>query len=551
MQGPQIDFLWPVVVGTSAFFILVVTLITVIIINQRKFISSQKAQMEALQKREEKYRTLFEELNDAVVVSTPSDQFLDVNSAGLDLFGYSTKEEFCNNNVLDLYINIDQYKEIKNVLKHKGEVKDFEVTMKRKDGQILDILATASLVYGESGNTITYQKVFRDVTEKKKLEEQLRQAQKMESVGTLASGVAHDFNNLLAIIIGYTSFLQRNSDDAEKRSKYVSEIAKAAERGAALVKHLLTFARKTEPTLSSLNVNMMIEDLCKFVRETFPKTITFSLNLDANIPLIAGDSSQFHQALLNLVVNARDAMEQGGNISFSTKLVSGIEIQDRFPGIRSEKYVCILVSDTGSGMDEKTRSRIFEPFFTTKEVRKGTGLGLSVVYDVIKNHSGFIEVGSEEGKGTTFSMYFPTTTKVILVENIGVEQPKEIPHGSETILVVEDEEALLTMATEQLEEKGYNVITAKDGMEAVEKYKENYREIAVVLSDLGLPKMGGLEAYHMMRSINPKMKIVFASGFISPEVKNELLISGARALVQKPYRIEELSTTMRKVMDSN
>jgi len=424
MQGPQIDFLWPVVVGTSAFFILVVTLITVIIINQRKFISSQKAQMEALQKREEKYRTLFEELNDAVVVSTPSDQFLDVNSAGLDLFGYSTKEEFCNNNVLDLYINIDQYKEIKNVLKHKGEVKDFEVTMKRKDGQILDILATASLVYGESGNTITYQKVFRDVTEKKKLEEQLRQAQKMESVGTLASGVAHDFNNLLAIIIGYTSFLQRNSDDAEKRSKYVSEIAKAAERGAALVKHLLTFARKTEPTLSSLNVNMMIEDLCKFVRETFPKTITFSLNLDANIPLIAGDSSQFHQALLNLVVNARDAMEQGGNISFSTKLVSGIEIQDRFPGIRSEKYVCILVSDTGSGMDEKTRSRIFEPFFTTKEVGKGTGLGLSVVYGVIKNHSGFIEVGSEEGKGTTFSMYFPTTTKVILVENICVSNFK-------------------------------------------------------------------------------------------------------------------------------
>ena len=390
-----------------------------------------------------------------------------------------------------------------------------------------------------------------DITDRKKLEEGLRQAQKMESIGTLAGGIAHDFNNILGIILGYVSRLERGHLDAEKLATSIDALRKASQRGAELVRQILTFARKTDVLLESVNLNDTISELTKMLAETFPKTISFNLKLDRNLPSIVADPGQVQQSLLNLCVNARDAMLNGGVLHVSTRVVKGESLKKNFPGVENRQYACIDVLDSGTGMDDATRARIFEPFFTTKELGRGTGLGLSVVFGIVNSHHGFIDVDSALGKGTGFHLYFPIPPGFKATERHDSKKAEPSKGGTETILVVEDEEILRELVKSSLEEKGYTVLTAQDGVDALNSFTQNKERIALVLCDMGLPKIGGWDAFKIMKELSPKVNVIFASGYLDPGLKAEILKGGARDFVQKPYDPDEIVKRIRDVIDHN
>jgi PAS domain S-box-containing protein len=473
------------------------------------------------------------------------------------LFGYSSKEELMQINITqDLFCRSVDREKYQQALLNDGYVKDYELTLHKKDGQVVTVLESTNVVHDAQGRVTAYRGIIRDITEKKQLEQQLIQSQKMESIGTLAGGIAHDFNNILAIVLGYASRLKKGifpegqsqpSDGHAKLTQSIDEITKAVKRGARLVQQLLTFARKTDVLFEPVNVNSTVEELIKMLMETFPKTITFSLNEDKRIPLIVADASQLHQALLNLCVNARDAMPNGGTLTITTNTVSNREVRQKFPEASADRYISISVTDNGMGMDDTTRIRLFEPFFTTKELGKGTGLGLAVVYGIVKNHNGFIEVESELGKLTTFTLYLPVAQRThTLIEK---EEQEEIPGGSETLLVVEDEDSLLRLVKGLLQEKGYQVFTARDGVEAVETYLLHRNEIALVFADMGLPILGGWDAFLKMKELNPNVKVVFGSGYLDPNAKSELLKLGAKDFLQKPYTPDTILRRIREVLE--
>jgi len=498
---------------------------------------------------EGKYRSLFEESKDCVFISTPDGKIQDMNPAGVELFGFTSKDELIQlENVVELYANPTERERVKIMLEKNGFVQDYEYVIKRKDGWYRNVLETSSAVLDEKGNIIAYRGIIRDITDQKRLEEQLRQAQKMESIGTLAGGIAHDFNNLLGIIMGYSSLLERHKSDENKFKYSIDAINKAVQRGANVVKQLLTFARKTESLIELVNVNAALEELKKLIPETFPKTITFSLHLKKELPSIVGDANQLHQALLNLCVNARDAMPNGGELIAGTSMVEGNVLREKFHEAIEEEYLVVSLQDTGTGINEITRSHIFEPFFTTKERGKGTGLGLAVVYGIMKGHHGFIDVESEEGKGTTFFLYFPVPSKKTESLESKHHKPERVLGGTETVLIVEDEDFLGELLKNIIEEKGYTVLWAKDGLEEVNMYRNNMQKISVVVSDLGLPKLGGREAFLLIKQFNPEVKVILASGYIDPQVRSELFKSGIREIVQKPYEEYEILSKIREVI---
>jgi PAS domain S-box-containing protein len=391
--------------------------------------------------------------------------------------------------------------------------------------------------------------VFVDVTEQRKLQNQFLQSQKIQSIGTLAGGIAHDFNNILGIILIYASILERGITDKEKIVESSGAISKAVERGAALVRQILTFARQADVTFQPLRVPDLVNEITSMLKETFPKVIEINVKYEKGMPFINADHSQMHQALLNLCVNARDAMPNGGILSIDVKTVEQKFVRERFPEASNERFVCIAVSDTGTGIDAKIKNLIFDPFFTTKEKGKGTGLGLSVVYGVMQTHHGFVAMESEVGKGTMFLLYLPiphdpyTKLKTSETENF------EAAGGTEGILIVEDEDILRKVLKELLESKGYKIYTAADGLEAVGIYQEHKDEIDLVLTDMGLPKMSGSEVFKKMCEINARAKVLLASGFLEPDTKTEMLKAGAKGFIQKPYKPYEVLKEIRKILD--
>ena len=624
---------------------------------------------------EEKYRNLFEESKDVVFISTPEGKFLDINAAGIELFGYSSKEELLGINISnDLYSNPKDRESYQKELAEKGFVKNYELVLKQKNGESLTVLETATPVRDDRGNVVAFRGIIHDVTEQKraqealqlqrsyfqqlfenspagivvldnedtiltanrafheifqysidevrgckindlvvppslkeegtelsklphnrsvvqrqtkrmrkdgslvdvgitgypividdelvgiygiyvditeqkKLEVQLRQAHKLESIGTLAGGIAHDFNNILAMILGHVSLIERYREKPEKLAHSTKTISAAVERGTGLVRQLLTFARKTDTLFESVRINEVIQELIRLLRETLPRTIEMGANLDPKVPSIVGDPNQIHQVLLNLAVNARDAMPMGGTLTFSTSIVRGEDIKQHFLGTPEQEYVSISVRDTGFGMDDATKSRIFEPFFTTKELGKGTGLGLAVVYGVIGAHRGFIDVESTPQLGTVFHVYLPINR----VRADEFQDKKvasvEVPGGTETLLVVEDEDVLRELVKEAFVEKGYSVLEAKDGKEGLEIYSSRAKEIDLVISDMGLPKLSGYDLFLELKSGNPQLKMVLASGYMEPDLKSEILKSGVKDFVQKPYRLSVLLKIVRDVLD--
>ena len=519
-----------------------------VVINYRD-ITDRKTMEEALRKSEIEYRNLFDRANDAIFIFEPhGETILEANEKACQLYGY-TKDELVGMSLKNMTKDVVRGElEIKELLRHQSS-RNFETVHFAKNGQPMEMLVNSSVV--EYAGRTAIMSIIRDITELRRLEHQLRQAQKMESVGTLAGGVAHDFNNILSIILGYTSMIKRGKIDAAKMNESLDTVAKAAQRGATLVKQILTFARKTDVVFESVKLNELLSDLFRLLGETFPKTVEFKLELDRTLPTIVADPNQLHQVFLNLSVNARDAMPKGGSITLTTGVVQGLSLQGRFSSARQSEYVHISVSDTGTGMDEQTRSRIFEPFFTTKGQGSGTGLGLAVVYGIVNSHHGFIEVTSTVGVGTTFHLYFPVQMRSFEPLQKELAAVNQMPEGKETILVIEDELMLQALVKELLEKHGYKVHIASDGVEAVELYQRIGSEIDLILTDIGLPKLSGWDVCRKIIALNPNARVLVASGYFDPNVKSDLKDSAAKGFLHKPYLPEDVLTQIRETLDRN
>jgi two-component system, cell cycle sensor histidine kinase and response regulator CckA len=389
-----------------------------------------------------------------------------------------------------------------------------------------------------------------DITGHKELEKQFLQAQKMEAVGRLAGGVAHDFNNMLGAIIGYTEMLMQRLNQADPTYHYGEEIRKAAERAAILTRQLLAFSRKQVVQPQKLNLNTVIGDLEKMLRRLIGEDVALLLHLDPTLAAVKADFGQMEQIILNLAVNARDAMPQGGKLAIST---ANINLDEAYPqkqaDFRAGLYIVVTVSDSGLGMDGETLDHIFEPFYTTKALGSGTGLGLSTVYGIIKQSGGFIEVASERGVGTTFKIYLPASGEA--AEPVEVMSAEAEPlRGSETVLLVEDEEILRQLIKDALEANGYRVLEARDGREAVMICEQHQEPIDLMLTDVVMPQMNGRELAQRLAQLRPKIKVVYMSGYAEDVLFRQGVLDPSITFLQKPFRQYEMTAKVRKVLDA-
>ncbi len=405
-------------------------------------------------------------------------------------------------------------------------------------------ICSTSPILNREGKLTGYTHTLKNVTQSKRLEAQLQQAQKMESIGTLAGGIAHDFNNLLMGILGHTSLMLLDIDSSHPHYKKLKVIEKQVQSGVKLTRQLLGYARQGRYEVKPIDLNHLVQE----TSETFSRTrkeITIQLKLAEDLYAIEADQGQIEQVLLNLYVNAADAMPGGGDLILKTVNTTHEDIKGEVYIPKLGNYVLLMVTDTGTGMDKKTLKRIFEPFFTTKEMGRGTGLGLASVYGIIKGHEGYIAVKSKKGHGTTFSIYLPATeNKVRKTVKTSARFIKE----TGTVLLVDDEEIVLEVGREMLEVIGYRVLTANDGKKAVEVYKNNRDTIDVVLLDMVMPNMGGGETYDRLKKINPNIKVVLSSGYAIDGEATKILERGCNGFIQKPFNVPELSQKLGQIL---
>ncbi len=507
-------------------------------------VSERKRAEEALRDSEERYRTLFEDSRDAIYITAREGEFIDVNQYALDLFGY-TRDEMVGLNAREIYVNPDDRIRFQQEVESKGSVTNYEVKFRKKDKTTMDCLLTASLRHAKDGRILGYQGIIRDITERKRLEAQLQRAQKMEAIGTLAGGIAHDFNNLLMGIQGNVSLILSKMDAADPHYERLKNTEKQIQSGARLTSHLLGYARKGRYEVRPFDLNGLVEE----ISETFGRTkreIAIQIELAPELFAVEADAGQIEQVLWNLFVNAADAMPGGGNLILKTTNVTHKDMRGKLYNPKPGSYVLLTVSDTGTGMDKDTMGRIFDPFFTTKERGRGTGLGLASAYGIIKGHGGYIDVDSRKGHGASFSIYLPASEKMV---GEALRRPDQLVMGTETVLLVDDEEAIREVGEELLETMGYTVMLARDGKEALEIYQKHGDNIDIVLLDIVMPRMGGGEVYEKMKALNSNIKVLLLSGYSIDGEAAEILDRGCDGFIQKPFTMKELSGKIREIME--
>jgi signal transduction histidine kinase len=465
---------------------------------------------------EERLRLIFDHVSDALFIADDAGHIIDANPAACQLSARALEE------LQGLRL---------------------EDVLPSADNKVLDV-RSAAFAPGVLVHTV------RDLTRERKLEDQLAQAQKMEAVGQLAGGVAHDFNNLLTVIMSYSSLLLSDmaADNAVRED--IQEISDAAERAAALTRQLLAFSRKQVLQMKAVNLNSVVADVEKMLRRLIGEDITLTTRLDPDLALINADAGQLEQVLINLAVNARDAMPGGGALTITTDNAElSDEHGDRHLGAKAGRYVMLAVTDTGSGMTKEVQQRLFEPFYTTKGAGKGTGLGLATVHGIVKQSGGDVYVYSEIDHGTTFKVYFPRLAKVTEATMTTSEYRAVAPRGSETLLLAEDDEALRALGARVLTNLGYNVLVARTGGEALRIVAEHQGTIDLIATDVVMPEMNGSQLVQRVLEARAGMKVLFMSGYTDDEVMRRGVIDGQTAFLQKPFTPDLLAHKVREVLD--
>ena len=507
-----------------------------------------------LRQSEKKYHHLFNSIADPIVILTVNgEKILDCNDVFLKKYGY-TKEELLTLPALELCIKEEQ-EELSNYLIEKNSEDSSIFTHLKKNGEKIIVELHKNEISLKEEQVLLV--IARDITEliqaedeKRTYQEQLYQSQKMEIVGKLTGGIAHDFNNLLTAINGYSDLALKKLNRDSNVYNDISVIKDCGERAARLTKQLLGFSRKQIAEKTNLDLNKTITELEKMLKRLVGGEITLETNLQSSSSIILADKSQIEQVLVNLVVNARDAIKGFGKILVST---TKEPLTDEFIKLNefneSIEYIIISVLDTGTGMSKEIQKKIFEPFFTTKEVNKGTGLGLSTVFGIVKQNDGIILVETEEGKGTEFKIYLPQIIKEIKEEEIVEVEPDSLPTGNETILLVDDEDSIRDFLAEILSEQGYKVIEASNGEEGLQVFKEYNEKVHLLISDITMPKMSGPELANEIRKLKPDIKALFISGNVENEYINEQTADSSTSFLQKPFTYDSIISKVREILD--
>jgi two-component system cell cycle sensor histidine kinase/response regulator CckA len=560
--APSVDWLGvPLKMGSSSLGVVVVQSYTDTVRFGDKdkeiltFVSQQlasaiehKRSEEALRSSEARYRSLVESAVYGIYRSDSEGRLQDANPALVAMLGYGSAEEVrALSPEKDVFLRPEELARLIREASQKGHIDNFEVKWKRKDGNILTVrLSGRAVGKGDTAQSLL-ELIAEDVTERRVLEDQFRQAQKMEAVGRLAGGVAHDFNNLLMVISGYTEVLLENIDASAQLHCKVEAIQQAADRATTLTRQLLAFSRKQLLELKVVDVNAIVQDMERLLRPLIGENIELVTRLEQNVGRTRADAGQLEQVIMNLVVNAKDAMPDGGRITIQT---ASAELDDSYRRehtyMQPGPYITLSVSDTGCGMDKETQSRIFEPFFTTKENGKGTGLGLSTVYGIIKQSGGYIFAHSEPGHGTTFRIYLPRvedaaeTAHTLKTANTKLE-------GAETVLLVEDEESVRQLVAETLTSRGYKVLQAQNGEQAL-KLAASVGDIHLMITDVVMPGMSGRELARELATTRPQTRVLFLSGYTEDAVLHQGVLEPDTAFLQKPFTLQHLAKKVREVL---
>jgi len=509
-------------------------------------ITERKRAEDELRDSEERLTTILDSLQAGIVcINAEKHTIVDANPAAIEMIG-APKEQIIGH-VCHKYICPAE--EGKCPITDFGqEVDNSERILLTANGKEIPILKTATpILLGGQAHLLD---IFIDITEKKGLEAQLQQAQKMEAIGTLAGGIAHDFNNILQTISGYSQILLMGKKADNPDYEKLEAIEKSTQRASDLTKRLLIFSRKVESKLRPMDLNKETEQVSKMLERTIPKMVNIELHLTENLNIVNADPAQIEQILMNISVNARDAMPHGGRLIFETENIVLDEHYCKIHlGSKPGHYVKLSISDTGHGMDKEILQHIFDPFYTTKETGKGTGLGLAMVYGIVKSHNGYIMCYSEPGVGTTFKIYFP-----VIKKEIEISEPREeqfpIKGGNETILLVDDEKAIRELGKVTLAKFGYTVLMASDGETALEIYRENQKEISLVILDIIMPGIGGKKCLEELLKINPELRVIISSGYTMDGPSKEVLKVGAKGFISKPYNISQILKAVREVLDN-
>jgi PAS domain S-box-containing protein len=515
-------------------------------------ITARKQAEQALRESEEKYRCFFEEDLAGYFISTPDGTLLDCNPAFVRIFGFASREQALRTNLASIHRNPNERKALIDLIQSQERLEEHQNELRRMDGTPVSVIANVIGSRNPQGKLEQIRGYVIDDTERKKAEEQLRRSQKLDAIGRLAGGVAHDFNNLLTVIIGYSSRLLSKLRRSDPAYEEATEINAAANRAAALTNQLLAFGRKQVLRPRALNLNEVISNMRDLLRRLVGERIDLVVIPHSGLDMVKADPTQIEQVIMNLVINSRDAMPRGGKITVETSNVVWSE-QDvgRPVSQKPGPYVMLAVSDNGCGMDAETQSRIFEPFFTTKQ-DGGTGLGLSTVYGIVNQSGGCVSVYSEVGHGTTFKIHLPgveETAGTLPEEEERVEEEPE--SGSETILVVEDDETIRMLVRKILVEKGYTVLTAPDPHEAIQIHQKHSGPIDLLLTDMVMPHMSGRELAAELVPKRPQMKVLYVSGYTRDAMIQQDLLAQGMALLWKPFETPTLLREVHRILKSS
>jgi PAS domain S-box-containing protein len=514
-------------------------------------VTARKRAEEALKHSEANYRSLVENAPYGIYRSTVDGQFVSVNPALVALLGYDSEDELLHTPLERLYRNPAERARLVERYKHEPAVQHLELDWQCRDGTPITVRVTGRAVLTAEGAAAGFEMIVEDVTERRQLEDQLRQAQKMEAVGQLAGGVAHDFNNLITAIMGYTDLILRSFPPDDPRRTDVAEIKNIAQRAADLTRQLLAYSRRQILTPKVMELNGAVANTATMLRRLLGEDVELAVVSRSGLVHLKADPGQLEQVLMNLAVNARDAMPGGGRLTIET---SSIDLDEayarRHVGLHPGSYVLLTVTDTGMGMSEDVKAHLFEPFFTTKGPGKGTGLGLATVYGIVKQSGGYVAVSSEPGRGSTFQIYLPR------VEAQGAPATRApeaaAPTGSETILLVEDEDAVRVPARKFLEEHGYRVLEATNGEDALRVLQRHEgAPVDLLITDLVMPTMGGKELAQRFRALKPEAGVLYTSGYTTAAVGEDGTLEPGTAFLQKPFTPDVLARRAREVLDAN